>query len=55
LLKEGMTIDQIAIARSRTKSVVGNCIRSLKKKGYKIKACYNRGELESYEVLEPEE
>ena len=53
MLKDGLKVDQIAIARGRAKTVVWATIRLIKKKGYIIKPLYEGGKLVGYNVEEP--
>ena len=54
MLKQGLNVGQIALARGREKSVVRASIDLIKKKGYQVKAVFDGNKLLHYEVLEPE-
>jgi hypothetical protein len=53
MLKEGLTVDQIAKLRDRVPRVIRDNILGIKKKGYKLKAIYKDGILVRYEVISP--
>ena len=55
MLREGLNVSQIAEARDRHPSVIGAALRSLKSKGFRIKAVYDGLSINHYEVFDPEE
>lgn len=54
MLKDGLTVDQIAITRDRTKRTVQATISALKNKGYEVRAIKEGKRTKGYEVIEPE-
>lgn len=53
MLKQGLNVEQIAVARDRDKSAIKDNMRLLKKKGYRFRPIYEQGILLRYEVIEP--
>ena len=54
MLREGMTIEKIALKRQRVERVIRETILLIKKKGYKIEGIYELGKLVRYNVIDPE-
>jgi len=54
LLKQGNNIQQVADIRGKAHSVIGNCIKCLKIKGYKFKPVLKGRTIDHYKVIEPQ-